>query len=88
MVHASGRVGAAVIRTERFGAAYSTATLAFGAGLLVGPQLGGILADRTDSFRPVFVVVIGCALGGAGLAMCQPADKHQEFPTTLGIKSR
>lgn len=74
------------VSAERFGAAYSTATLAFGAGLLIGPQLGGILADRTGSFRPVFAVVIGCALGGAGLAMCQPADKLREFPPTLRIK--
>lgn len=51
-------------RGERFGAAYGAATLAFGAGLTVGPQLGGLLADATGSFRPVFAVAVVCAATG------------------------
>ncbi len=60
------------VSAERFGAAYSTATLAFGVGLLIGPQLGGVLADRTGSFRPAFAVVVACAVSGAALALHQP----------------
>ncbi len=62
------------VTAERFGAAYSTATLAFGAGLLAGPQLGGALADWTGSFRPAFGVVVACAGAGAVLAWRQPTD--------------
>lgn len=67
------------IPPERFGAAYSAATLAFGAGLLIGPQLGGILADRTGSFRPVFGVVAACGVAGGILALRQPADTRRDF---------
>jgi MFS family permease len=64
---------------DRFGAAYSAATLAFGAGLLIGPQLGGVLADRTGSFRPVFGVVVACGVAGGLLALRQPADARPDF---------
>jgi MFS family permease len=67
------------VSAERFGAAYSTATLAFGAGLLAGPQLGGALADGTGSFRPAFAVVVACALLGAVLAIRQPPDRTREI---------
>ena len=67
------------IPPDRFGAAYSAATLAFGAGLLIGPQLGGVLADRTGSFRPVFGVVAACGVAGGLLALRQPADARPEF---------
>lgn len=42
------------LAAERFGAAYAVATLAFGAGLMAGPQVGGLIGDVTGSFRPVF----------------------------------
>lgn len=67
------------IPPDRFGAAYSAATLAFGAGLLIGPQLGGVLADRTGSFRPVFGVVVACGVVGGVLALRQPADTRRDF---------
>lgn len=67
------------IPPDRFGAAYSAATLAFGAGLLIGPQLGGVLADRTGSFRPVFGVVVACGVVGGVLALRQPADARPDF---------
>jgi MFS family permease len=66
------------VPAERFGAAYSAATLAFGVGLLIGPQLGGVLADRTGSFRPVFGVVVGCAVLGGVLALRQPSDPGRD----------
>ena len=61
-----------IVSAERFGAAFGAATLAFGAGLLIGPQLGGFLADRSGSFKPAFLVVIGCALLGALIGLRQP----------------
>jgi predicted MFS family arabinose efflux permease len=52
---------------EHFGAAYGVATLAFGAGLSVGPQLGGFVSDRRGSFRPAFLVAAAVAALGAVL---------------------
>lgn len=42
------------LAAERFGSAYAVATLAFGVGLMAGPQVGGLIGDATGSFRPVF----------------------------------
>ncbi|MGE0732854.1 MAG: MFS transporter [Acidimicrobiia bacterium] len=61
-----------VVAAERFGAAYGVATLAFGAGLMVGPQLGGALGDATGSFRPVFWLAAAVAII-AGL-LIRPGD--------------
>lgn len=58
---------------ERFGAAFGIATMAFGFGLVVGPQLGGALADATGSFRPGFLLVAVAGLIGAGVAWRQPS---------------
>lgn len=52
---------------ERFGSAYGVATLAFGAGLTVGPQLGGLVTDWAGSSRPAFVVA--AAMAGLGAAL-------------------
>mgnify|MGYP002630417875 CR=1 FL=1 len=50
---------------EDFGAAFGVATLAFGLGLMIGPQLGGALSDASGSFRAAFAVAVVAALGGA-----------------------
>lgn len=56
-----------VIAAEGFGAAYGVATLAFGAGLMIGPQLGGLLGDAMGSFRPVFWLASLIALSAGSL---------------------
>ncbi len=61
------------LQGERFGAAFGIATMAFGVGLVVGPQLGGALADATGSFRPAFGVVAGAGVVGAIVAWRQPS---------------
>ncbi|MCP3990992.1 MAG: YbfB/YjiJ family MFS transporter [Actinomycetia bacterium] len=61
-----------VVSAEHFGAAFGAATLTFGMGLFIGPQLGGYLADLTDSFKPSFVVVVGCAIVGVIIGLRQP----------------
>jgi MFS family permease len=50
---------------RRFAAAFGAVTLVFGAAQLVGPQLGGWIADRTGSFLTAFLVAAGAALGAA-----------------------
>jgi predicted MFS family arabinose efflux permease len=56
------------VAPQDFGAAFGVATLAFGAGLMVGPQLGGWLGDATGSFRPIFWIAAAVAVGGAVLS--------------------
>ncbi|MCP3857002.1 MAG: YbfB/YjiJ family MFS transporter [Actinomycetia bacterium] len=57
------------VTAEDFGAAYGVATLAFGAGLAVAPQLGGVIRDVTGSFRPAFAVITVCSIGAGLLSM-------------------
>lgn len=61
------------VRAENFGAAYGAATLAFGAGLAVAPQLGGVIGDVAGSFRPAFGVIALCSLAAAVLPLEEPA---------------
>ena len=70
---------------ERFGAAYGAATLAFGAGLTVGPQLGGIVADAAGSFRPVFAIAVGCAV--VGLLLTTAATAVTTTPSQGGVQA-
>jgi MFS family permease len=50
---------------RRFAAAFGAVTLVFGLAQLVGPQLGGWIAERTGSFVPAFLVAAGAALAAA-----------------------
>jgi MFS family permease len=50
---------------RRFAAAFGAVTLVFGLVQLVGPQLGGWIADRAGSFSTVFLLAAGAALGAA-----------------------
>jgi MFS family permease len=50
---------------RRFAAAFGAVTLVFGLAQLVGPQLGGWIADRTGSFTLAFLVAGGAAVGAA-----------------------
>jgi predicted MFS family arabinose efflux permease len=60
---------------EAFGAAYAVVTIVFGAGLAVGPQLGGVIADSSGSFRPALLLAASCATLGLALTV---ADRRQE----------
>lgn len=62
---------------EQFGSAYGVATLAFGAGLTVGPQLGGVITDWASSSRPAFAVAAGFAALGAGLVIPATSGSNQ-----------
>jgi MFS family permease len=57
---------------RRFAAAFGAVTLVFGAAQLVGPQLGGWIADRTGSFSAAFLVAAGAALAAACAAATLP----------------
>jgi sugar phosphate permease len=54
-------------------AAFGFVTLFFGLGQALGPSVAGILADRTGSFGPAFLLAAGVAfLGGVGSLLLRP----------------
>jgi predicted MFS family arabinose efflux permease len=53
------------VAPAEFGAAFGTATVAFGAAQALGPQVGGSLADHTGSFTLTFVVGSAALLAAA-----------------------
>jgi MFS family permease len=57
---------------RRFAAAFGAVTLVFGLAQLVGPQLGGWIADRTGSFSPAFLLAAAAAFGAACAAATLP----------------
>jgi MFS family permease len=65
---------------EAFGAAYAVVTIVFGAGLAIGPQLGGVIADSSGSFRPALLLAALCAIVGLVLTVW---DRKQERPELL-----
>jgi MFS family permease len=66
---------------RRFAAAFGAVTLVFGLAQLVGPQLGGWIADRTGSFSTAFLVAAGAALGAAVASATLP-------PRSAAVRSR
>src|SRR5919107_1307037 len=50
---------------RRLAAAFGAVTLVFGLAQLVGPQLGGWIADRTGSFSPAFLLAAAASFGAA-----------------------
>ncbi|MDQ6648978.1 MAG: MFS transporter [Actinomycetota bacterium] len=60
------------LSTQAFGAAFGTLTLFFGVAQVVGPQLGGALAERTGSFALSFVVSAAVAALGAACSLLVP----------------
>ena len=60
---------------RRFAAAFGAVTLVFGLAQLVGPQLGGWIADRTGSFSAAFLVAAGAAFGAAVAAATLPGRR-------------
>jgi MFS family permease len=57
---------------RRFAAAFGAVTLVFGLAQLVGPQLGGWIADSTGSFTPAFLVAAGAAIVAATASATLP----------------
>jgi predicted MFS family arabinose efflux permease len=72
------------LSAEAFGAAYAVLTIVFGAGLAVGPQLGGIIADSTSSFRPALILASCFAAGGLLLTLL---DRKARLNSGLGRES-
>ena len=66
-----------------FGSAYGVATIVFGLGLAIGPQLGGVITDAAGSFRPAFMVSVACGLLGmiaAGWVSRATANAAPDLP--------
>lgn len=67
------------LSAQEFGSAFGVITLAFGAGQLLGPQLGGFLGDALGSFTTAFVLAAAVAAGGAAAA----GRLARPFPSTV-----
>jgi MFS family permease len=63
------------LEPRRFAAAFGAVTLVFGLAQLVGPQLGGWIADGTGSFTPAFLVAAAAALGAAVASATLPGRR-------------
>ena len=63
------------LEPRRFAAAFGAVTLVFGLAQLVGPQLGGWIADATGSFTPAFLVAAGAAFGAAVASATLPRGR-------------
>jgi predicted MFS family arabinose efflux permease len=61
---AIGALVADHLQGRAFGAAFGSLTFVFGAAQLLGPQVGGIVADQTGSFVPAFVAASLLSLAG------------------------
>src|SRR3954471_10960699 len=61
------------LHPRRFAAAFGAVPLVFGLAQLVGPQLGGWIADRTGSFTIAFLVAAAAAPGAAVAAATLPS---------------
>ena len=57
------------VDSSGFGAAFGVATIGFGAGLMIGPQLGGVIGDARNSFALVFYLAAAAAAVGGALAI-------------------
>ena len=55
-------------RPQDFSAAFGVVTLCFSVTQMIGPRLGGWMADRNGNFKAVFIVSAVCWLIGAVLA--------------------
>lgn len=55
-----------------FGAAFGAVTLCFGVAQLLGPQLGGWIAERSGSFDLAFLISASASFGGAVAAATIP----------------
>lgn len=67
-----------------FGAAFGALTLAFGAGQVLGPQIGGSIAEAAGSFDLAFIVSAAAAavgaLGALSMPRRRPVADHRREP--------
>lgn len=76
MMSGLGSVVAAAVADDldprAFPAAFGAITLCFGVAQMVGPQLGGWIAEHSGSFTTVFVLSAAAALGGSAASLAIP----------------
>lgn len=75
------------LAAQAFGAAFGAVTLVFGMTQLVGPQIGGALAQRTGSFTVAFLVAAAAAALGAAASLLVPARTIGAFAGSPRVES-
>ncbi|MEM7272153.1 MAG: MFS transporter [Actinomycetota bacterium] len=66
---------------DDYGPSFAAGTLAFGVAQMLSPQVGGLVADLTGSFTPVFLLSAGFALTGTAAALRLPRRKVEATAT-------
>jgi predicted MFS family arabinose efflux permease len=84
---AIGAMVADHLQGRAFGAAFGSLTLVFSGAQLLGPQIGGIVADRTGSFVPAFVAASLLSLGGGACAWSL-GRRRRTPPHAAGVVDR
>jgi MFS family permease len=63
------------LETSRSARLIGMLTAVFGLGQMIGPVLGGVIADRAQNFTPALIAAAVCVLaGGVLMALLQPFD--------------
>ena len=65
------------VRPQDFGAAFGVVTAGFGIAQMIGPRLGGWMADSAGSFRWVFVLDGVVWFAGCAFASALPTSRRQ-----------
>ncbi len=65
------------VRPQDFSAAFGVITACFGAAQMIGPRLGGWMADHLGSFTWVFVLAAALWFAGSALATQLPNTRQQ-----------
>lgn len=65
------------VRPQDFSAAFGVITMGFGVAQMIGPRLGGWMADRFGSFTWVFIVAAALWFIGSALASRLPQESKQ-----------
>jgi MFS family permease len=75
-----GPIAAEIFEGPHFGSIFGTLTVALIAGGAAGPWIAGVLHDMTGSYRPAFLVAIGCCIISAAAIWIAAPRKVRVVP--------
>jgi predicted MFS family arabinose efflux permease len=77
------------LETSRSARLIGMLTAVFGLGQMIGPVLGGVIADRAQNFTPSLAAAAVCVLaGGVLMASLQPFDPLRQGSRTTSVENR
>ena len=78
-----GPIVAEVFEGPHYGSIFGTMTIALIGGGAAGPLVAGVIHDRTGSYRPAFLLAIGCCAVSAGAIWIAAPRKVRLVPGQL-----